>query len=85
MLGKGEAGRLSVDRRLGWNAVPSNNFSARNDDTQVFLEGTGQGHGIGLCQRGAKAMAEEGASFRAILSHYFPNTVLVSLDSSLAR
>ncbi len=85
LLGKGEAGRLSVDRRLGWNAVPSNNFSARNDDTQVFLEGTGQGHGIGLCQRGAKAMAEEGASFRAILNHYFPNTALVSLDSPVAR
>jgi hypothetical protein len=34
------------------------------------------GHGIGLCQRGATAMAEEGGSFRQILNHYFPNATL---------
>ena len=51
----------------------------REGDT-VILDGVGQGHGIGLCQRGAKGMAESGASFREILSHYFPNTTL-NLDS----
>ena len=75
-LEKGESGRLAVDRRLGWNAVPSNNFTSRQEGQQVILEGAGQGHGIGLCQRGAKAMAEEGSSFRQILNHYFPNTTL---------
>jgi peptidoglycan hydrolase-like amidase len=73
---KGESGRLAVDRRLGWNAVPSNNFTWREEGGQVILEGTGEGHGIGLCQRGAKAMAEHGGSFWQILSHYFPNTTL---------
>ncbi len=77
LLGKGEAGRLAVDRRLGWNTVPSNNFTIRRAEGVVILEGTGQGHGIGLCQRGARAMAEGGATFREILSHYFPNTTLV--------
>ncbi len=76
LLEKGESGRLAVDRRLGWNAVPSNNFTSRQEGQQVILEGAGQGHGIGLCQRGAKAMAEEGSSFRQILNHYFPNTTL---------
>ncbi len=74
LLGKGEPGRLAVDRRLGWNAVPSNNFTSRQEGEQVILEGTGQGHGIGLCQRGARTMAEEGSSFKQILNHYFPNT-----------
>jgi len=76
LLAKGEPGRLSVDRRLGWNAVPSNDFRSRQEGEQMILEGAGQGHGIGLCQRGAKAMAEEGNSFRQILNHYFPNTAL---------
>ena len=75
-LEKGEAGRLAVDRRLGWNIVPSNNFTSRTENGHVFLEGIGQGHGIGLCQRGAAAMARAGADFRNILMHYFPNTAL---------
>lgn len=72
-----EAGRLSVDRRLGWNAVPSNNFKTHESGTEVILQGVGQGHGVGLCQRGARAMAEEGVDFRKIIDHYFPNTSLV--------
>ena len=38
--------------------------------------GVTAGHGIGLCQTGAAAMAAAGAGFRAILEHYYPNTVL---------
>jgi peptidoglycan hydrolase-like amidase len=30
------------------------------------------GHGVGLCQTGAKGMAAEGATFREILARYFP-------------
>lgn len=71
-----EAGRLDVDRRLGWNAVQSNTFTTQKSGTAVTLEGVGQGHGVGLCQRGARAMAEEGASFRQVIAHYFPNTRL---------
>jgi peptidoglycan hydrolase-like amidase len=75
----GESGRLSICRRLGWNAVPSNNFTAREQDGAVVLQGAGQGHGLGLCQRGARGMAEQASGFREILSHYFPNTKLEEL------
>jgi SpoIID/LytB domain protein len=34
------------------------------------------GHGVGMCQHGASGMAGEGASFRQILSHFYPNTQL---------
>ncbi len=71
-----EAGRLAVDRRLGWDAVPSNNFEMQKNGTEVILSGVGQGHGVGLCQRGARALAEQGANFREIIDHYFPNTSL---------
>jgi len=73
-----ESARLDIDRRLGWNAVPSNTFAVKTDRDHLILEGTGEGHGIGLCQSGAKAMAEAGADFRQILSHYYPNTTLVT-------
>jgi stage II sporulation protein D len=69
-----EVGRLAVNRRLGSSAVPSNNFTARKVDGEVLLHGTGEGHGVGLCQRGARAMATDGAGFRKIILHYFPNT-----------
>ena len=74
---RGEAYRLDVDRRLGWDAVPSNNFTVHNDGRGVVLEGSGEGHGIGLCQAGARAMAQAGSAFREILEHYYPNTVLI--------
>lgn len=73
-----ESARLNIDRRLGWSAVPSNDFVVKTERGQTVVEGTGQGHGIGLCQSGAKAMAEEGADFRQILSHYYPNAVIVN-------
>ena len=41
--------------------------------------GATAGHGIGLCQTGGAAMAADGAGFRAILEHYYPNTVLAPL------
>lgn len=75
----GENSRLNMDRRLGWNAVPSNNFIAHADAAGAVLEGAGEGHGIGLCQAGARAMAQSGATFREILDHYYPNTALVAL------
>ena len=79
-----ESARLNIDRRLGWAAVPSNDFIAKTERDQIILEGSGQGHGIGLCQSGAKAMAEEGADFRQILSHYYPNTTIVTWPTPAA-
>lgn len=37
-----------------------------------LLQGSGSGHGAGLCQWGAKARAEAGQSWREILQAYFP-------------
>ena len=69
-----EHDRLELGRRVGWNVVPGNNYLVLNDGDAVIFEGKGSGHGLGLCQQGASAMARDGASFREILAHYFPNT-----------
>ena len=84
LFARGEAGRLTVDRRLGWSAVPSNNFTARKVDDEVLLYGQGEGHGIGLCQRGSRDMAANGADFNKILLHYFPNTMVASVEGAKA-
>jgi stage II sporulation protein D len=35
------------------------------------FSGRGSGHGVGMCQYGAKGMAEAGWDYRRILQHYF--------------
>jgi peptidoglycan hydrolase-like amidase len=82
---RGEMSRLDIGRKFGWDAVPSNNYPARNDSKGITLDGTGEGHGIGLCQAGAKAMAEHGATFRQILEHYYPNTTLAMSSKHASR
>jgi stage II sporulation protein D len=42
----------------------------------VVIEGSGRGHGVGLCQWGARGMALSGAGASAILAHYFPGTAV---------
>jgi len=71
-----EAARLAVGKRPGWSAVTSNTFVVRQGHGEIVLEGLGQGHGVGLCQRGASAMAQHSADFREIILHYFPNTTI---------
>jgi peptidoglycan hydrolase-like amidase len=78
LRGSDESVRLKIDRRLGWSALPSNDFVVKKELDQLVVEGTGEGHGIGLCQSGAKAMAREGADFREILRHYYPDTTVVT-------
>jgi stage II sporulation protein D len=41
------------------------------------FEGRGWGHGIGMCQWGAKGQAEQGRDYREILNFYYPHTSLV--------
>ena len=76
-----EPARLRAARRLGWNTIPSNDFVSKKENGQILVEGIGLGHGIGLCQSGANAMAGDGADFRQILSHYYPNTTIISIHA----
>ena len=41
-----------------------------------LFEGRGWGHGIGLCQWGAKGMGEKGKTYRQILEFYYPHAAL---------
>jgi stage II sporulation protein D len=50
------------------------------DERTARFAGRGYGHGVGLCQWGAKGMAEQGYAARQILAFYYPGTTLGALD-----
>ncbi|REJ68389.1 MAG: SpoIID/LytB domain-containing protein [Planctomycetota bacterium] len=52
--------------------LPSAFFSLREQGELVHCEGRGWGHGVGMCQWGARGMAAEGATCPEILDHYYP-------------
>lgn len=42
----------------------------------ITIEGSGRGHGVGLCQWGARGLAAQGRQARDILNFYFPGIEL---------
>jgi stage II sporulation protein D len=58
---------------------PSNTFVLRRNGEGIEVIGEGLGHGVGLCQMGAFAMAMRGWDYKKILAHYFPGHVLKKL------
>ncbi len=47
--------------------------------SELRFEGGGWGHGVGLCQMGARGMALRGAASSDILSHYYPGAAVFRL------
>ncbi|WP_095988502.1 SpoIID/LytB domain-containing protein [Cystobacter fuscus] len=78
------AGGASVDgaqfrRKLGYTKLKSLDFDVEHTQGKWHFTGRGYGHGAGLCQWGAKALADSGKSYRDILLHYYPDTELQQL------
>jgi stage II sporulation protein D len=65
-----------VGRKETWNAVKSCNFKIIQGKGYVILDGKGSGHGVGMCQWGAEGMARRGFTYKQILYHYYPGTVI---------
>ncbi len=66
---------------LGSTKVKSTKFELTFDEASdaFTLEGTGFGHGAGLCQYGAQGMDEAGHDYEAILGRYFPAAEIAEL------
>ena len=45
----------------------------------IEMKGRGFGHGVGLCQWGAHALAKEGKSPEEIIKHYYPKVTIMDL------
>ncbi|HKU68002.1 MAG TPA: SpoIID/LytB domain-containing protein [Candidatus Baltobacteraceae bacterium] len=66
-----------VRRALGTRVLPSllvRSLALAQADRRVTIEGGGLGHGVGLCQWGARGMALEGAAAREVIAYYYPGT-----------
>lgn len=70
-----ESFRLTVDPT--GRILQSTFFTVVDDeDALLFTEGRGMGHGMGMCQYGADALARSGWDVSAILRHYYPGSRL---------
>ena len=52
-------------------------FSVDVQDGKLVFTTKGYGHGVGMSQYGANAMAKDGADWQEILCHYYPAAQLV--------
>ena len=57
-------------------------FAVSYEEDGFIFTTKGYGHGAGLSQYGAKAMALTGKHYKDILSHYFPGTQLQQMESA---
>ncbi|MFP4174107.1 MAG: SpoIID/LytB domain-containing protein [Candidatus Hydrogenedentota bacterium] len=83
----GSRGSATFEResaiRLALGGLPSAlfDFETEQDGGQTVFTfvGAGRGHGVGLCQHGARGRAQAGASYDEILDHYFMDARLERL------
>lgn len=79
----GKRWTLSGDRfrhLLGVGELKSTSFSMREEKGRWVFQGTGFGHGVGLCQWGSRDMGSRGESAERILAHYYPRFSLRLLE-----
>ena len=62
---------LAIRKALSSSHLKSSAFEIEKTPDGFVLKGRGWGHGVGLCQIGAAAMAAQGYDYRQILSHYY--------------
>ncbi len=61
---------------IGPTRLKSTSFDVTKTGSMIRFEGQGNGHGVGLCQWGAKVMGEKGYKMGDILKHYYPDATL---------
>lgn len=67
-------------KAVGYGVIKSTRFTLKNSKNEISFSGSGNGHGVGLCQWGAKQRALDGFGSGEILSYYYPGTELKKLS-----
>ena len=60
-------------------SLPSSSFTPHKDGDKWIFAGRGFGHGIGMSQYGAKAMANNASNYAEIIGFYYPQTRIINL------
>jgi stage II sporulation protein D len=63
---------VELRQLLGYGRLPSLLFEVETQGGAAVFRGKGSGHGVGLCQWGARGRAMRGDGYRDILAHYYP-------------
>jgi stage II sporulation protein D len=66
---------------MGGIGLRSTLFEIRESPEGLVFVGSGHGHGVGMSQWGARAMARKGASYKRILARFYPGARLERLRS----
>lgn len=67
---------------LAIGLIASNQAVAEGVPESFAIRGAGYGHGVGMSQMGAKAMALAGSDAQTILSYYYKDVVIGPMDDS---
>jgi stage II sporulation protein D len=67
---------IDFRKAVGPDLIKSTRFTIEPEGGGFRFAGLGSGHGVGLCQHGARAMADGKAGYREILARYFPGTAV---------
>jgi stage II sporulation protein D len=81
--GNQEIPTTSFRKAVGYTVIRSTNFAVSVSGDSARFTGSGYGHGVGLCQWGARSRAADGFSYREILAYYYPGTVLRKVTNGL--
>lgn len=74
---------ITFRKILGYTNLKSTLFNITAEGEDLVFDGRGAGHGVGLCQWGAKAMAEKHKNYRDILNFYYPGAEIVGLSAEV--
>ncbi len=85
----GASNTVTIERenaiRLALGDLPSALFMVSAEGDSFVFTGAGRGHGVGLCQHGARGRAEAGQSYEQILAHYFRGARIETLSQAAER
>jgi stage II sporulation protein D len=68
--------------RREWN-LRSTFFTVVAENDSILLKGKGYGHGVGLCQEGAMAMAIKGFNYKQIIDFYYKGVFISDIKNAV--